>query len=156
VLKGAASTAHTLVLATAESCTGGLIAASCTDLAGSSQWFDRGMVTYSNAAKVDMLGVPAKLIEEHGAVSEPVARAMAQGALKHSNAQLSLATTGIAGPSGATPGKPVGTVWFAWSSTSHTHSEQRIFPGSRQAVRQAAAMHALTQLLAHATTLHKG
>lgn len=148
-------TANAFVLATAESCTGGLIAASCTDLAGSSQWFDRGMVTYSNAAKVDMLGVPAPLIEEHGAVSEPVARAMAQGALKHSSAQLSLATTGIAGPSGATPGKPVGTVWFAWSSAQHTISEQRIFSGNRQAVRQAATIHALTQLLAHAKTLAK-
>lgn len=144
---------HGLMLATAESCTGGLIAAHCTDLAGSSQWFDRGMVTYSNAAKVDLLGVPAALIEQHGAVSEPVARAMAEGAVQHSKAQLSLATTGIAGPSGASPGKPVGTVWFAWSCAGQTISEKQVFAGDRQAVRQAAAEHALSRLLAHAQSL---
>lgn len=144
---------HGMMLATAESCTGGLVAASCTDLAGSSQWFDRAMVTYSNAAKVAMLGVAADLIDAHGAVSEPVARAMAEGAIKHSNAQLSLATTGIAGPGGASPGKPVGTVWFAWSSGRHTVSEKRVFAGDRQAVRQAATEHALTQLLAHLPSL---
>lgn len=142
------------MLATAESCTGGLVAASCTDLAGSSQWFDRAMVTYSNAAKVAMLGVPAELIQAHGAVSEPVARAMAEGVIAHSKAQLSLAITGIAGPTGASPGKPVGTVWFAWSSGRHTLSEKRVLPGDRQAVRQAATMHALTQLLVHAPRLN--
>lgn len=146
-------TANGWMLATAESCTGGLVAASCTDMAGSSQWFDRAMVTYSNAAKEAMLGVPAQLIQSHGAVSEPVARAMAEGALTHSNAQLSIAITGIAGPSGASPGKPVGTVWFAWSSGRHTLSEKRVFPGDRQAVRQAATMHALMQLLAYYPSL---
>lgn len=142
-----------LMLATAESCTGGLVAASCTDMAGSSQWFDRAMVTYSNAAKVAMLNVSAELIEAHGAVSEPVARAMAEGAIKHSNAQLSLATTGIAGPTGASPGKPIGTVWFAWSSGRHTLSEKRVFTGDRQAVRYAATAYALTQLLLHLQSL---
>ncbi len=100
-------------MATAESCTGGLIAAACTARAGSSDWFERGFVTYSNAAKTELLGVPAPLIEAHGAVSEPVAQAMAQGALAHARVQASVAVTGIAGPGGAVPGKPVGTVWIA-------------------------------------------
>lgn len=104
--------AHGWMLATAESCTGGLIAAACTDQAGSSQWFERGFVTYSNAAKVQCLGVPADLIERHGAVSEAVARAMAQGAVAHSAAQVALAVTGVAGPTGGSADKPVGTVWF--------------------------------------------
>ena len=99
------------MLATAESCTGGMIAAACTDLAGSSQWFDRGFVTYSNEAKTEMLGVPAELIEKHGAVSEEVVRAMAEGAIRHSRAQVSIAVTGIAGPRGGSVEKPVGTVW---------------------------------------------
>ena len=105
--------ARGLRLATAESCTGGGIAAACTDLAGSSDWFDRGFVSYSNASKSEMLGVPAALIDAHGAVSEAVALAMAQGALAHSAADVAVAVTGIAGPGGATPGKPVGTVWLA-------------------------------------------
>ena len=137
-----------LMLATAESCTGGMIAATCTDLAGSSAWFERGFVTYSNAAKTDMLGVPAALIDEHGAVSEPVARAMAIGALKHSAAQVSLAVTGIAGPSGGSADKPVGTVWFAWASAQGVRSEVRRFDGDRAAVRQATALHALQGLIA--------
>ena len=102
-----------LTLATAESCTGGLIAAACTAVAGSSDWFERGFVTYSNQAKAEMLGVPAALIAAHGAVSAEVAQAMAEGALAHSRADLAVAVTGIAGPGGATPGKPVGTVWLA-------------------------------------------
>ncbi len=101
-------------LATAESCTGGLIAAACTEVSGSSDWFERGFVTYSNEAKNECLGVPATLIELHGAVSEPVVRAMASGALRASYAQWAVAVTGIAGPGGAVPGKPVGTVWLAW------------------------------------------
>ena len=101
-------------LATAESCTGGLIAAHCTALSGSSAWFDRGWVTYSNEAKSDLLGVDAGLILHHGAVSEPVARAMAEGAVARSQAQIAVAVTGIAGPTGGTPDKPVGTVWVAW------------------------------------------
>jgi nicotinamide-nucleotide amidase len=134
------------MMACAESCTGGLIAAACTDLAGSSNWFERGFVTYSNAAKTEMLGVDAPLIEQHGAVSEAVARAMAQGALRHSAAQVSLAVTGIAGPSGGTPDKPVGTVCFGWAIDGAMHAEVRVFGGDRSAVRAAAARHALQRL----------
>lgn len=110
---GDALKARGWMLCTAESCTGGLIAASCTALAGSSEWFERGVVTYSNEAKTDLLDVPPALIAQHGAVSEEVARAMAEGALARSRAHLAAAVTGIAGPGGGTPGKPVGTVWTA-------------------------------------------
>jgi nicotinamide-nucleotide amidase len=135
-----------LKLATAESCTGGMIAAACTDLAGSSEWFERGLVTYSNEAKNEMLGVDAALIATHGAVSEPVARAMAAGALQHSNAQVSVAVTGIAGPSGGSDAKPVGTVWFAWGLPGGVTSEAQRFDGDRAAVRNATVQHALTRL----------
>ena len=135
-------------LATAESCTGGLIAAACTDLAGSSDWFERGFVTYSNAAKTSMLGVDAALIASHGAVSEPVARAMAQGALQYSLAQVSVAVTGIAGPGGGSADKPVGTVWLAWGLPGAIHSEMLRFSGDRAAVRTATVQHALVRLLA--------
>ncbi|MDT8990850.1 CinA family protein [Curvibacter sp. APW13] len=135
------------MLATAESCTGGLIAAHCTDLAGSSQWFERGFVTYSNAAKTDMLGVDCGLIARHGAVSEPVARAMAAGALAHAAAQVSVAVTGIAGPSGGSADKPVGTVWFAWATPQGVVSACQHFAGDRAAVRQAAMEHALRGLV---------
>ena len=135
------------LLATAESCTGGMIAAACTDLSGSSQWFERGFVTYSNEAKAEMLAVPPGLIEEHGAVSEPVARAMANGALAHSRAQVSLAVTGVAGPTGGTEAKPVGTVWFAWCVGGETHSEMQHFAGDRAAVRTATLRYALKRLL---------
>lgn len=134
------------MLATAESCTGGMIAAACTDLAGSSQWFERGFVTYSNAAKVQCLGVPADLIERHGAVSEAVARAMAQGAVAHSAAQVALAVTGVAGPTGGSADKPVGTVWFGWQVQGATHSELRRFAGDRAAVRAQTVRHALARL----------
>ena len=134
------------MLASAESCTGGLIAAACTDRAGSSQWFERGFVTYSNDAKADMLGVPSALIAQHGAVSEPVARAMAEGALAHSRAQVSLAVTGVAGPSGGSADKPVGTVWFGWCVAGQTHSELQQFAGDRAAVRAATVHHALQRL----------
>lgn len=134
------------MLATAESCTGGMIAAACTDLAGSSQWFERGFVSYSNAAKAEMLGVPMALIEQHGAVSEPVARAMAEGAAHRSAAQASVAVTGVAGPTGGSPDKPVGTVWFGWCVASITHSEQCRFGGDRAAVRAATVRHALGRL----------
>lgn len=137
------------MLATAESCTGGMIAAACTDLAGSSTWFERGFVTYSNAAKTEMLGVDAALIAQHGAVSEAVARAMAQGALLRSSAQVSVAVTGIAGPGGGSDAKPVGTVWFGWALPGLVHTECRHFEGDRAAVRQAAAHHALTTLHQH-------
>ena len=134
------------MLATAESCTGGMIAAACTDLSGSSQWFERGFVSYSNAAKTELLGVPATLIAEHGAVSEPVARAMAEGAVQRSAAQVSVAVTGVAGPTGGTPDKPVGTVWFGWCVDGATHSELRHFAGDRAAVRAQTVRHALRRL----------
>ena len=134
------------MLATAESCTGGMIAAACTDLAGSSQWFERGFVSYSNAAKTELLGVPADLIAQHGAVSEAVARAMAQGALVHSHAQASLAVTGVAGPGGGSADKPVGTVWFGWCVAGQMHSELQHFAGDRAAVRRATLCHALARL----------
>jgi nicotinamide-nucleotide amidase len=135
------------MLATAESCTGGMIAAACTDLAGSSQWFERGFVTYSNAAKTEMLGVDAALIAHAGAVSEAVARAMAQGALTHSRAQVALAVTGVAGPGGGSADKPVGTVWLAWATPTGLHSEVQHFKGDRAAVRTATVQHALGRLL---------
>jgi len=113
------------MMATAESCTGGLIAGACTDLAGSSDWFERGFVTYSNDAKSELLGVDAALIEAHGAVSEPVARAMAEGAVARSRAQASVAVTGVAGPSGGSAEKPVGTVWFGWSVDGRTRTDNQ-------------------------------
>lgn len=135
-------------MAAAESCTGGLIAATCTAISGSSEWFERGFVTYSNAAKIDMLGVDATLIEAHGAVSEPVARAMAEGALAHSPADIAVAVTGIAGPNGGVPDKPVGTVWFAWALRGAvTLSERHVFAGDRAAVRDATVETALQRLV---------
>ena len=176
-------------LTTAESCTGGLVAALCTSVAGSSDWFERGFVTYSNAAKTELLGVDrvsilrfrhlleehnlspkilevinaklaahglllktgtvvdATLIAAHGAVSEPVVRAMAQGALAHSAADLAIAVTGIAGPTGATPGKPVGLVWLGLAWRGETRAEQRVFAGDRTAVRSATVQWGLDRLL---------
>jgi nicotinamide-nucleotide amidase len=136
-----------LMLATAESCTGGLIAAACTDLAGSSDWFERGFVTYSNAAKSELLGVPPALVAQHGAVSEPVARAMAEGAVHHAHAQLSVAVTGVAGPGGGSADKPVGTVWFAWCVSGQTSAQRMRFDGDRAAVRAQTVQHALQGLL---------
>lgn len=135
------------MMATAESCTGGLIAGACTELAGSSDWFERGFVSYSNAAKTELLGVDAELISQHGAVSEPVARAMAQGAVDHAHAQLAVAVTGVAGPGGGSADKPVGTVWFGWSVNGHTDAECLRFDGDRAAVRQQTVEHALKGLL---------
>ena len=137
---------NNLLLATAESCTGGMIAAACTDLAGSSAWFERGFVTYSNAAKTESLGVDAALIAQHGAVSEPVARAMAAGALAHSRAQVAVAVTGVAGPGGGSSDKPVGTVWFGFAWPGGVVSEVMHFAGDRAAVRRAAVQHAFTRL----------
>lgn len=134
-------------LATAESCTGGLIASLCTELPGSSGWLERGFVTYSNAAKSDMLGVDPALIAQHGAVSEEVARAMATGAAARAHVQVALAVTGIAGPAGGSPGKPVGTVWFGWATPFGLHSEVQHFSGDRSAVRCAAALHSLRRLV---------
>ncbi|SAK83886.1 CinA domain-containing protein [Caballeronia hypogeia] len=136
-----------LMLATAESCTGGMVAAAITDIAGSSAWFERGFVTYSNLAKTEMIGVPAATIEQHGAVSELVARAMAEGALRNSRAQVSVSITGVAGPAGGSEAKPVGTVCFGWSNRLHTGVETQHFKGDREQVRTQAATHALRKLL---------
>lgn len=136
-------------LATAESCTGGGVAAAITDLAGSSAWFERGFVTYSNAAKEELLGVPATTLERHGAVSEATARAMAQGTLARSPADWSVAITGIAGPGGGSPDKPVGLVCFAWArKEGGCEAETRHFAGDRAAVRRQSVAHALAGLLA--------
>ena len=135
--------AHGVTLATAESCTGGLIAAVLTDIAGSSDVVDRGFVTYSNAAKTELLGVAEALIAAHGAVSEPVARAMAEGALHRSLAGVAVSVTGVAGPGGGSAEKPVGTVWFGCAVRgSHTHTERSVFPGDRAAVRAATVRRA--------------
>jgi nicotinamide-nucleotide amidase len=139
--------ARCLMMATAESCTGGLIAGACTEVSGSSEWFERGFVTYSNAAKSELLGVPMALIDQHGAVSEPVARAMAAGAMAHSPAQLAVAVTGVAGPTGGSAEKPVGTVWFGWATPAGVFTEHQRFDGDRAAVRQATVQHALSGLL---------
>ena len=143
-------------LAVAESCTGGWIAKVLTDLAGSSVWFDRGFVTYSNQAKHEMLGVANKILEDHvthGAVSQKTVEAMALGALTHSDADYSLSVSGIAGPGGGSADKPIGLVWFAWCAKEVNNkekvicSEQKIFVGDRNAVREQAVLHALTGLL---------
>jgi nicotinamide-nucleotide amidase len=136
------------MLTTAESCTGGLISAACTSLAGSSDWFERGFVTYSNAAKSELLGVPAALIEQHGAVSAEVARAMAEGALTCSKAQVSVAVTGVAGPGGGSAAKPVGTVWMAVSSIAGSTAVQLLqLAGDRAAVRRQTLAYALDAVL---------
>lgn len=132
---------------TAESCTGGLIAKTLTDLAGGSDWFERGFVTYSNAAKNEMLAVPASVIEDYGAVSEPVAAAMAKGALSHSRADFALAVTGIAGPGGGGAEKPVGTVWIAAASARQLVASLYRFDGDRADVRDASLIAALELLL---------
>lgn len=131
-------------LTTAESCTGGLIASSITNLAGSSAWFERGFITYSNLSKQEMLGVPEQLIQQFGAVSEEVACAMVHGALKHSVAHMALAVTGIAGPGGGSVEKPVGTVCFAWGIRDHSpQSLKKHFDGTRQDIRLVATQEAL-------------
>ncbi len=135
------------MMASAESCTGGLIAGACTELSGSSDWFERGFVTYSNRAKTELLGVAADLIDTHGAVSEPVARAMAVGAMERSGARCAVAVTGVAGPTGGTPDKPVGTVWFGWCTPAGIFTERQRFNGDRATVRRASVAHALGGLL---------
>ena len=136
-------------VATAESCTGGLVAAAITDVAGSSDWFDRGFITYSDTAKTGMLGVRAETIAAHGAVSEPTAQAMAAGALANSVADLAVAITGVAGPSGGTPAKPVGLVCFAWARRGGSvEAVTRHFERDRGGVRDAAVLAALEGLLA--------
>ena len=131
------------VLATAESCTGGWVAQAVTSIAGSSEWFERGYVTYSNAAKREDLGVSRLTIAKHGAVSEATAREMARGALRKGRATIALSITGIAGPGGGSPGKPVGTVCFAWAQGRKIRSETRRFKGGRTSVRRQSAIHAL-------------
>jgi len=140
--------AEGLLLATAESCTGGWIAQVLTSQAGSSDWFERGFVTYSNAAKEEMLGVSTATLEQWGAVSEQTATEMARGALAHSRAQAALAVTGIAGPSGGSPGKPVGTVVFAWVVAGATvRTARHHFSGDRRAVRAQSVVEALRGML---------
>lgn len=138
-------------LSTAESCTGGWIAKSLTDIAGSSKWFAEGFVTYSNDAKVLRLGVPRSVLESAGAVSEAVARAMAEGALRRTGAQVAVAVTGIAGPDGAVPGKPVGTVWLCWAVRRgrriRSSAQRKLFRGDREAVRRKTVRLALSGLL---------
>jgi nicotinamide-nucleotide amidase len=138
---------------TAESCTGGWIAKLLTDMPGSSAWFERGFVTYSNEAKRELLGVPNGLLVEHGAVSEPVVRAMAAGALSHGRGDLSVAVSGVAGPGGGSTTKPVGTVWLAWSGTGGaTAARHCLFKGDRDAVRRQAVAAALEGALARLQT----
>lgn len=144
--------AHHWSLVSAESCTGGMVASACTDLAGSSAWFERGFVTYSNASKSELLGVPTELVAQRGAVSEEVARAMALGALQHSRAQVAIATTGIAGPGGGSVEKPVGTVWFAWAWPYGVYTASGHFSGERSAVRRAATQYCGQQLVALLST----
>ena len=135
-----------MTVATAESCTGGLIAAALTAIAGSSDVVDRGFVTYSNAAKAEMLGIDPALIAQFGAVSEPVAAAMASGALQRAPVNIAVSVTGVAGPGGGTPGKPVGTVCFGLATRSSNWTERQVFPGDRTAIRNATVLHAFKLL----------
>ena len=134
-------------LVTAESCTGGWVAQAATSVAGSSDWFERGYVTYSNAAKREALGVSRRTLERHGAVSEQTARAMARGALKRGRGAIAVSVTGIAGPGGGSPGKPVGTVCFAWAQGRRIASETKRFRGGRNGVRRQSVIHALRGVL---------
>ena len=138
-------------IATAESCTGGWIAKALTDIPGSSQWFEAGFVSYGNDAKTTLLGVLPAEVAEHGAVSEPVVRAMALGALERAGTDLAVAVSGIAGPDGGTPGKPVGTVWFAWAwrhgKSVRSQTRHKLFKGDREAVRRKSVSTALTGVL---------
>jgi len=144
---GEAMKARGLKLATAESCTGGWVAMALTAIPGSSDWFERGYVTYSNAAKREDLGVAEQTLRQHGAVSEEVAREMAAGAIKRARAQVALAITGVAGPTGGSAEKPVGLVCFAWAHGSKMASETRRFDGDRESVRRQSVLHALERVL---------
>jgi len=135
------------ILVTAESCTGGWVAQAVTSVAGSSGWFERGYVTYSNAAKREELGVSKATLARHGAVSEQTAREMARGALKRSRGTIALSVTGIAGPGGGAPGKPVGTVCFAWAQGRKIRSETRRYKGGRRNIRRLSVVHALRGVL---------
>lgn len=136
-----------LLLATAESCTGGGVAQAITEIAGCSEWFDCGFITYSINSKTEMLDISDALLAQHGAVSEEIAAAMAQGALAHSDAHVAIATTGIAGPTGAVPGKPVGTICFSWAMGKRVLTERKVFSGDRHAVREQTVIHSLQGLL---------
>ncbi|MDR9435857.1 MAG: nicotinamide-nucleotide amidohydrolase family protein [Thiohalophilus sp.] len=143
---------QSLSLATAESCTGGWIAKLLTDVPGCSAWFERGFVTYSNEAKQELLAVPAAVLDEDGAVSEPTVRAMAEGALRHSRADLALSVSGIAGPGGGRPDKPLGLVWFGWAQrvageAAQVSSEHQVYNGNRDDVRRQAVVRALEGIL---------
>jgi nicotinamide-nucleotide amidase len=138
------------MLATAESCTGGWVAKCCTDIVGSSAWFERGFVTYSNQSKQDMLAVKTETLTTFGAVSEQTVLAMAQGALKYSKANISIAISGIAGPDGGSDDKPVGTVWFAWATQNSAKAERYHFLGDRDHVRRQAVAVALTGIIKNA------
>lgn len=144
---GKALKARSLLLVTAESCTGGWVAMEVTAIPGSSDWFERGYVTYSNAAKREELGVAEQTLKRHGAVSEATARAMAAGALKRARGQVALAITGVAGPTGGSRDKPVGTVCFAWARGSKISSETRCFDGDRESVRRQSVRRALQGVL---------
>ena len=144
---GRALEARNLRVATAESCTGGWIAKALTDIPGSSRWVEGGVVAYSNSAKSSLLGVAAGTVAAHGAVSEPVVRAMAEGVRARFGVPLTVAVSGVAGPDGGTPDKPVGTVWFAWASGRETTAARERFGGDRGAVRRASVDFALRRLL---------
>jgi len=135
-------------LVIAESCTGGGLGEQITSISGSSKWFDRGFITYSNQAKIEMLGVSPQTLEENGAVSEETVLEMAAGALKQSSAQLSIAISGIAGPDGGTPDKPVGTVWIGWATAKNVRAEKYLLNGDRQAIRRQAIEISLKGILA--------
>jgi nicotinamide-nucleotide amidase len=144
---GEALKAHGMTLVTAESCTGGGIAQAITRISGSSAWFDRGFVTYSNTSKEEVLGVSPETLEEHGAVSEQTVREMADGALQYSRAQVALSVSGIAGPTGGTPEKPVGMVWFAWATNDSVHAACQHLTGDRDAIRAKSVQIALQGVL---------
>ena len=144
---GEQALAHNYLVATAESCTGGGLSEVITRIAGSSQWFDRGFVTYSNEAKIDMLGVQEQTLEEYGAVSEQTAEEMVLGALKHSRADIAVSITGIAGPTGGTKDKPVGTVCLAWGHRRGTFQTTTLFSGNRQLIRVQSSMLAIQGIL---------
>jgi nicotinamide-nucleotide amidase len=144
---GRALEARNLRVATAESCTGGWIAKALTDVPGSSRWLEGGVVAYSNSAKSSLLGVPAGIVAAHGAVSEPVVRSMAEGARARFGVPLTVAVSGVAGPEGGTPDKPVGTVCFAWTNGRETTAARELFAGNREAVRRRSVDFALRRLL---------
>ncbi|MEO8599249.1 MAG: CinA family protein [bacterium] len=152
IIKLAAEVGHALqqkdlVLATAESCTGGGVAHVITEIAGSSEWFDCGFIVYSSDSKTEMLDVSAVLLARHGAVSEEIAAEMAQGALANSNANIAIAITGIAGPAGAVPGKPVGTICFSWATSKRIVTERKVFSGDRHTVREQTVEYCLRGIL---------